>query len=906
LRNVTRMKSEDTSLPFPGLIATKLHPQQIRTNIVHRKRLCDKIGTTPAKLILVAAPAGFGKTTFIIDWLKETKINFAWLSLDESDNDPRRFYQYFISALRTIDTSFGKKLIPALRSSSVPSFNVLLTVLINELLHYENDITIVLDDYYFIEEREIHHALGFFIEHLPSNVRLLIATRIDPLLPLHRMRVRGELIELRERDLRFTPDEAREFFEKLHIHLSGDDVNLLAARTEGWIAGLQLAAASLHDVKDVKKYLESFSGTNKYILDYLLEEVLNRQSKEVQMFLLQTSVLTRFNADICNMITGGMNAQKILEYLGASNLFLIPLDDRREWYRYHHLFSDLLQFRLRHLFPGLVEELHHNASIWYEERNEINEAINYALKVKNFERAAYLLDLHGIRYLSRSELSTLINYERKIPSPLIEQYPRLLVTKAWALMLMHRIENIDHILDLAERKINNPDISYSSEEILSAEWHIATIRAFMLRLKGYLRESLDASIYVLRNIYDQEPMVYGLLQFNIGRIYMKQCYAEKAIEIFESAFHVNLNERNYYVTLAILAHTGSLYSITETLDYAREKLEHALQFAEEKRLSLLPAAGYIYYQLGKVLYHQNELDRAITMLERAIELGELGNEPDIICNALIAASWIYAIKQEEKRARSLFARAEEIEKNKNVPIYEVDIEVEHIAVNFLLGKYDGVPVWIEDIDAAFPDDFTVIDEDRILLIIRFLIHTARFDDALSLMIRIRAICRERGRNHILLQLDVLEALALWGLGRKTPAIKMLQRGLEEASRMGYKRVLLNIGKPLFSLLSSIRLTDSLSPVAGRFAEELLTYDDSSPAKEHTHMPKYKQDLIDPLTEREQEVLYHISLDSSNKDIANKLFVSLDTVKTHLKHIYGKLAVNNRKEAVRKARELGML
>lgn len=900
------MKSEDISLPFPGLISTKLHPPHLRTNIVHRQRLYDKIDTSPAKLVLAAAPAGFGKSTFIIDWLREKNKSFAWLSLDEADNDIRRFYQYFISALRTIDTSFGRKLIPALRGSSVPSFDVLLTLLINELHNYNGDIIIVLDDYYFIEEREIHQAVGFFIEHLPSNVRLVIATRIDPLLPLHRMRVRGELIEIRERDLRFIPEEAQKFFEGLQIHLSGDDVNLLAVRTEGWIAGLQLAAVSLHDMKDVKQFLESFSGTNKYVLDYLLEEVLNRQSKEVQMFLLQTSILTRFNADICNSITGGMNSQKILDYLGTSNLFLIPLDDRREWYRYHHLFSDLLQFRLRHLYPGVVDELHHNASVWYEERGDIHEAIDYTFKVKNFERAAYLLDLYGVQFLSRSELSTLIKYERKLSSSLVAKYPRLLVTKAWALMLMHRIENIDDIIDFAEQKINDPDIVHTPEETEYAKWHIATIRAFMLRLKGYLQESLDASLYVLANISAKEPMVYGLLQFNLGRIYMKQCYAGKAVEIFESAFDVNFREGNYYVALAILGHTGYLYSITESLDYAREKLEQALRFAEDKRLGLLPAAGYIYYQLGKVLYHQNELDRANTMLERAIELGELGNEPDIICNALISASWIYAIKQDAKKARSLITRAGEIEKNKQVPIYEADIEIERIKVALLLKEYDRISLWLEQVDTSIPEDFTVIDEDRIMLIIRCFIQTTRYDDALSLLKSIREISTERGRYHILLLIDILEALALWELGRKTPAVTMLQSGLERASRMGYKRVLVNIGQPLFSLLSSIRITDTLSPVANRFADELLAFSDSDLPKEHTHIPKYKQDLIDPLTEREQEVLYHISLDYSNKDIANKLFVSLDTIKTHLKHIYGKLDVNNRKEAVNKARELGLL
>jgi LuxR family transcriptional regulator, maltose regulon positive regulatory protein len=900
------MKSHETSLAFQGIITTKLHPPQVRANIVHRKRLFDKIDTTPTKLVLVAAPAGFGKSTVVLDWLRTNRSTFAWLSLDESDNDPRLFYQYFLSALHTIRPTFGEKLIPVLKGSTVPSAETIMTHLVNELNAYQSAIKLVLDDYYFIEEREIHSALNFFLDHLPPNVQLIISTRVDPMLPLYRMRAKGELIEIRERDLRFTPDEAHDFFGTLHIHLSLEDSGQLTARTEGWIAGLQLAAVSIQDVRNVKNFIDSFTGTNRYILDYLLEEVLNHQSKEVQSFLLQTSILKRFNADICNTITGGMNAQLILDFLERSNLFLIALDENREWFRYHHLFSELLQYRLRQLYPGLIEELHHNASVWFEERGNIHDAINYALHIKNYERVAYLLDIYGTYFLSRSELSTLINYERKLPAGISSQYPRLLIAKAWALMLMHKAGDIDTALETAESLVNDHASRYASEVISFTKLHIATIRAFILRLRGNLRESLDASLNVLEEIPSSDVMIRGLLTFNVGRVYMKQGYAEKAIATLERAFGDNFNAKNYYVSMAILGQTGYLYSVTESLHKARQKLEESIAFADTKGLAGLPAAGYIYYQLGRVLYHINEFDRALEILERAVKLGELGNEPDILCNALIISSRIYAIKGEHGKAMELFSRAEGIEKSTHISLYEIDIINERADLAFLLNDLEWVERWMKEIEALQTPEFTVIDERRYLIMIRYLIQTDEYDKAYTLINELRTRAQERGRHHILLQLDVFEAISLWARGKRKAALPVLAHGLEKASETGYTRVLLNIGQPLQSLVSIVRDEPSLTLVARHYADALLALFTQLSSAEISTIPKFRQNLTEPLTEREQEVLYYISENYSNKELASTLFVSLDTVKTHLRHIYGKLGVNSRKEAVRRARELSLL
>lgn len=901
------MKATKDQISFPEIITTKLYPPQVRTSIVHRQRLFDKIKATPAKLVLLAAPAGFGKSTFVLDWLQENGSTYAWLSLDEPDNDPRRFYQYFCSALQTAGIQLGDDLFAALRGNTIPSTETIITQIVNTLHLFDSPVTIVFDDYYFIEERSIHNAVNLFLDHLPANVRLFISTRVDPLLPLHRMRVRGELIEIRERDLRFTIDEAREFFEKtMQIKLSQDDIKKLAARTEGWIAGLQLAAVSLLDSRDVQTFIDSFTGTSRYVLDYLLEEVLNRQSKETQMFLLQTSILKRFNEDICNTITGGMNARKIIDHLDRSNLFLIPLDDTREWFRYHHLFSELLQYRLRQLYPKLIDELHHNASVWFEEQSNISEAIDYALRVKNFDRAAYLLDRYGVHFLSRSELSTLINYERKLPPHCCEAYPRLLVSKAWALMLMHRTEHIDATIESVEKLLRNNNAGYTAEEIAEAKGHIATINAFVLRLRGNLADSLAASKRVLRVIPAENRMIRGLINFNMGRIYMKQGYAAKAIMTLDEALHDNFSAANYYVTLAILAHSGYLHSITGSLPEARRKLEEALAFAEQHQLLSLPAAGYIYYQLGRIMYHQNDLDNAIDVLEQAVHLGGMGNEPDIICNALFVLSWIHAVRGDGATAYRVFSRAEDIDKNSNVPVYEAELLTERVSLAILLNDLDTCAEWLKMTDCTVPDDFTVIDESRMLLILRYLVRSNDYTGALKLSALLRPKTETLKRSHTLLQLDILDAVSLWGLKKNSHAMKLLNHGLEKAAGMGYIRVLLNLGEQLYALLCAADKGNSLSTTSRRFVSDVLPLFTDKHVPDYAAIPKFRQKLIEPLTDREQEVLYHIAQNLTNKDIAAKLYISLDTVKTHLKHIYAKLGVNNRKDAVGKARDLGIL
>jgi LuxR family transcriptional regulator, maltose regulon positive regulatory protein len=899
-------QSDQSSIP--GLLATRLRPPNVRTSIIHRARLFERIDSSDAKLILIAAPAGFGKSTLVVDWLRSRRARYAWLSIEESDNEPLRFLQYLIAALRTVEPKLGEDVLPVLKGTSPPSSATILTHLLNELagIARAEPLYLVLDDYYFIENRDIHQSLDLLTDHLPQNMRIIISTRVDPPLPLHRMRVRGELTEIRARDLRFTVDEVAEFFNAMKIQISPDDVRQLAERTEGWIAGLQLAAVSLHDIGDAKQFIESFTGSNRYVLDYLLEEVLNRQPKEVLTFLLQTSILTRFNADLCNAITGGMNARAILEHLERSHLFLIPLDDRREWFRYHHLFSELLQYRLKQLYAGLVTELHSNASVWFEERGDVREAIDYAFRIRDNERAAYLLNQYATYFLSRSELSTLIRYEEKLPRQVSEKCPALTVGKAWAYMLMHRTGDVDAILAAAERLASDPTVSLSEDEIRLINRHISTIGAFLLRLRGDLEQARSATEALLADIQADERMIRGLLRFNLGRIYSKQGFAERARKIMEEAYEDNYSAKNYYVTLAILANTGFLCSITDSLGLARQKLEASLEFIQNEKLGLLPAAGYVYNQLGRVLYNQNELDDALEHLGRAAELGKDGDEPDIVCNALFASAWIHAIRGEAERALAAFSEADEIERRSPIAIYESDVAVERATIAFILNDMDRVEEWMQGADVADNGGYSVISEHSHMLRIMYLVHIGRFDDALERIARLRGLAQERERRHVLLQLDVLAGVAEWELGKREHAAELMGKGLQTASSMGYTRALLNIGNRLASVLAEMLRCKKLKESDAVFAGSLLQGLSGDSPEGIQIIPKFRQGIAESLTEREQEVLYYISQDYSNKEIAEKIFVSLDTVKTHLKNLYGKLGVHSRRDAVSRATELHLL
>ncbi len=899
--------SENDSNIYTGIIATKLTPPQIRAELVHRKRLLLKFRQPLGKLVLIAAPAGFGKSSLVMDWLSGSERKYAWLSIDESDNDLRRFFTYLIVAIRTVVPGIGEKILPVLKSPAIPASENILTSLINDLQGFPEDITLVMDDYFFIEEQNVHFALNFFLEHLPRNVHIVIATRVDPLLPLHRMRIRNELTEIREKDLRFTREETREFFlNTMHLQLPDATVTALADRTEGWIAGLQMAAISLQDIHDAQNFVRSFTGSNRYIVDYLIEEVLKRQTPEIQNFLLQTSVLTDFNADLCNAVTGRADAAELLQTIERLHLFLVPLDHRREWYRYHHLFGELLRFRLRQIDPKSIDALHLRASEWYENRKDYHRAISQAMKMKSYERAAELLDSYAVTYVARSELSIFLSLIRNIPNDILFRYPGILIIKAWAQLLSHQLEDPDGIIALIERSFESPSSRYTPETIGEGKSHLLVLKSFIHRLFNRYNEAIETSTEALENIPAGYHLEQGLVKFNLGRVYMKLGYIRKAIRYLHECLGDAVQAGNHYVELAALSHIGYLHSLAGSNYIARKKLEDSVVYAERKGLDGLPAMGYIYYQLGRVLYQLNELGSAQEVLDRALELGLMGNEPEVIYNALITSAWVRIALDRPEEALGLFQQAESNEARRQIKAYDSYIATERIHLSVLLGDFDAVGAWVAERTGDAADGVTIVDELEIMLMIRYYLRTEKLDEVERLSAILCRRADEKERTAACLFGKICLSIVLYRRGSTAEGLEKLAFLLGKASEGGFIRGILNMDVDINPMLIAI-VGDSAFPEHIReFAAKLNVVREDKNDRSIQTLPKFVQRISEPLTEREQEVLHYLSKDYSNKDIAATMYISLDTVKTHLKNIYGKLGVASRKEAVGEAKGRGLL
>jgi LuxR family transcriptional regulator, maltose regulon positive regulatory protein len=890
------------------LLKTKLTVPSVKREIVHRTRLFSKFDFHPAKLVLVTAPAGFGKSTLILDWLRFKSVPFAWYAVDSSDNETKRFLMYFVSAFHEYNPSIVKKILSLLQGSSLPSLENVLTVLINDLQTVEEEFYMVLDDYQCIEEPAIHKALRFFTDSAPPHIHVLISTRVDPPFPLHRMRVRQELIEIRERDLRFTVDEAVEFFARtMQITLPTESVQILTSRTEGWVAGLQMAAVTLQNAENVPQLVRSFAGTNRYIVEYLLEEVLSRQPEPVQQFLLFTSVLNRFNISLGKAVAGDFVSDDLLEKLEHANLFLISLDEQGEWYRFHHLFAELLHFRLRQLYPEKMDELHFRASAWFEKSGDIDNALLHAFRMTSHDRAVYLLDMHGFLFLTRSELSSLLKYINRLPDDIVRRHAAILITKIWALLLTHTLEDPNLLLVQAERSLKNLPSYYTPEMVRYYEANLLVLRSFILRLQNKLGEAITVSMEGLKYISSDQPLSHGLLLFNLARVYMKMGFAKIAISLLEQGMESNRKAQNHYIELASLAHIGFLYGTIDSQYTAKAKLEEAIEYAEQAGIDDLPAMGYIFYQLGRVLYQLDRIDDAHEVLQRALEFGILGNEPDVLCNTMFILAWVNAARNRFDEARNIFNRAEEIEHKNNVRVFETDLTIERVYLSLLMGDMENVVRWTEHHPVALTNgEYTVVREIEAYLHVRSCLHRKLYDTALDILEQVQKNMETAERTVPLLIVNVIRSLIFFHNGEREEAFDILIPALRRIQSTGYIRSIVNMGKPILSILQEVSTHPETTHTDREFVRLLIGKLESSIPAQHRTMPKYTQTLAEPLTEREQEVLHYLSKGFANKEIADSMYISVDTVKTHLKNIYGKLDVRGRQEAVTRAREEKLL
>ena len=906
---------------MPGpLLETKLHVPRRRPGLVARPRLIDRLSRgAQSALTLVSAPAGFGKTSLLADWLAAAGVDercTAWLSLDQRDNDPALFWTYMVAALKTAVPGVGGSALSLLESRQ-PPMDVVRATLINDLGATSSDVVVVLDDYHVLEARDVLDGMAFLVEHLPPQIHLVIASRADPALPLARLRGRGELIEIRAADLRFRPEEAAAYLNGvMGLGLTAADVTALEDRTEGWIAALQLAALSMRGRDDVAGFIAGFAGDDRYIVDYLVEEVLQRQSDQVRRFLLQTSILDRLSGSLCDAVTDRDGGKAMLETLDRENLFLIPLDDRRQWYRYHHLFADVLQAHLLDEHPTDVSDLHRRACAWYEQNGEPSEAIRHALVAKDFERAADLIELAVPATHQYRQEATLRRWLEALPQDLLRVRPVLSNAYAGSLLVRGEVEGVESYLQDAERWLDpttgrppgslarSPEMVVVDEEGFRAlPASVAVHRAGQARILGDAAGTVAHARRALDLVSEDDHLGRGAAAALLGLVYWTNGDLDGARRWYADGM-ASLEKAGYLSDVVGGAITLADLSIAQgRLHEAMSTYQRGLRIATEHAPPVLRGAADMHVGMSQLLYERNELDAARQHLLTSRELGEHAGLPKNQYRWRVAMARIRAAEGDLGAALDLLNEADRLYVSdfspdvRPVPALRAQVWVAQ-------GRLGEALDWARERGLSVEDDVSYLHEFEHLIFARVLLASHRTErpagsirEVILLVERLLRGAEEGARTGSLLEILVVQALAQQTQGDIPGALAPLQRALTLAEPEGYVRTFVDEGPAMASLLRAAAKQGMARSYIGSLLAAFDTTGDRG---------QVKQGLIEPLSERELDVLRLLRTDLDGPDIARELVVSLHTVRSHTKNIYAKLGVNNRRAAVRRARELDLL
>jgi LuxR family maltose regulon positive regulatory protein len=910
------------------LITTKLYIPPTRTELVSRPRLIEQLNDgLHRKLTLLSAPAGFGKTTLVGEWVEGLRPNdfkvgqienrVAWLSLDENDNDPTRFLAYLIAALQTIEVNFAKGLLSAFQSPQPPPIEAVLTSLVNEMAADRGKMILVLDDYHTIESTQVESALTFFLEHLPPQIHIVIATRVDPQLPITRLRVSDQLTELRAADLRFTPTEAADFLNQvMGLDLSAADIAALETRTEGWIAGLQLAAISMQGLQDTSGFIKTFTGGHHFVLDYLIEEVLERQSEPVQDFLIQTSILDRLNGSLCDTLTGQKDGQATLNFLETSNLFIIPLDSERRWYRYHHLFIDLLRQRLRQRNPDQILTLHRKASAWYEQNGFTNEAIEHALRSEDFERAADMIRENVDHVLYLGEDTKLRRWLDKIPVDVTFSKPYLCILLAGNNYIRGQVDEAKRYLQAAEKAL---DFSTSAEadtvqgktdQLLASDkmklWgRAATVRSFLVSYQGdmegaiqYARQALEylpkSDVTWRCSAFDSLASTYS----SIGDCVSAYHARLEALETSKATGNVYMM---LFANLRLVVTLRDLGRLRQAIEICQEQLK----LANESGLSQTALVGWLYTLWSEILAEKNELDRAIELVNKGVELTEQGKDLIILGNSYLSLMKVLFSKGDMELAQKTIHKANNFNLKRDLsPYIKNQLAAWQARIWLEQDKLISAYHWAENLEFDFDGELTPIHYFDYVVLARILIAQGRLDETSRLLRHLLEAAEAGGCTSRAIEIQILQALASQANGDTTQALDVLERALTLAEPGGFIRIFVDAGPPMAHLLHEA-LSHGIDPKYIRLLLGAFSSDEPMQADATTYIVD-QSGLIEPLSERELEVLQHIAEGLTNREIARRLYLSLNTIKVHTRNIYGKLGVNNRTQAVAEARSLEIL
>lgn len=877
------------------LLTTKLHIPQARTASVLRPRLVMRLQQgLEQKLILISAPAGYGKTTLLCEWLADCRKTTAWVSVDKGDNDPSRFWAYVIAALRDA-FSLVSSILPDIQTSPDLSSNeILITELINELDKLSQPLILVLDDYHIIETQTIHDGLSFLLEHAPHNFHLVIATRADPPLPLARLRARSEMLELRLADLSFTLQEASDFLNRaMGLQISAEDVARITARTEGWIAGLQIAALSMQNTEDISGFITAFTGSHHYIFDYLLEEILGRQSPEIRRFLLYTSILDQLTAPLCDVLLEGevtRSSSVILEELDHSNLFIVPLDHEHRWYRYHSLFAELLRGYLQQNNAGQIPILHAHASDWFEKQELIPDAIRHSLASGDWERVIRLISANVFALLEQNELNTVAKQLDSLTSEKSRARPWLLIGRAWLAAYTAQFSSVEPILNIVESEIGGIN-SQVDQQTLGG--HIAAIRAYVSWIGGkrsiaiqQAQEALECLPVTDRLMCCQAATILGLSFSDLNA----------ASVAFEQALIYARDIGVSHVT--IFAHSCRAFMLVEQgrLREAHAACLEAMRLTQLNNThQLLPTLSHVYATLSLILFEWNDLEGAMRYAKEAVNLAYRWEQADALHFAYTNLGEALFACGDVEGAFDILRLEWQVANRTSWWFESITISQEvrwHLAQDNLetaLQRLRLAQVDIEDL-SAMP-----------LTSIQIFLAQKQYTKALTTITKILEFAEKRALGYQFVHLLLWQALAYHGLRQESQALSSLRQALTLAAHEGYVRTFIGAGASLTSLLHQARAVG----IEPDYIDKLLASlkrGDSVKSAEAVPLSR----LIEPLSEREMEVLRLLAKGLPDKKIAEVLVIARETVHKHLKNIYGKLGVHSRTEAILHARELSLL
>ncbi|MEA2576711.1 MAG: hypothetical protein QOD78_299 [Chloroflexota bacterium] len=904
-----------------SLLDTKLYAPRRPKGLVSRPHLTDRMRRgTQAKLTLISAPAGFGKSTLLAEWLAVTPADgsvTAWLSLDPGDSHPATFWTHVIAALQTVAPNVGAKALTLLESPEA-SIGAVLAPLLNELNAVPGDIVLVLDDYHAIDSAEIQVGAAFLLEHLPANVHLVIATRADPPLPLARLRARGDLIEIRAADLRFTPDEASAFLNGvMTLGLTEQDVAVLEGRTEGWIAAIQLAGLSMQGRDDVGGFIARFAGDDRYIVDYLVEEVLQRQSEPVRTFLLETSILSRVSGPLADAVTGREGGKAMLEALERQNLLLVPLDDRREWHRYHHLFADVLQSHLKAERPEQVAELHRRATEWYEHDGQRPEAVRHAIAGGNFERAADLIELAMPASGRGRQEARLRSWLDALPDELIRARPVLSNGYAGSILVRGETEGVESRLRDAERWLEVMAAGATAEAgerpaamVVADEdafrrlpGALAIHRAGLARLSGDVAGTIAHARRALELIDADDDLGQGAASALLGLAYWTNGDLEAASSLYAGALarieKAGFRSDAIGVSLAL----ADMRIAQGRLHDAMRTYERGLEIAADQGGMSLRGAADMHVGISEILRQRDDLAGAARHLQLATDLGEANGLPQNPYRSRVAAAGIRQAEGDAEGALQLLAEADRL--------YATDYSPEVRPVGAMRArvwianrKFPEARSWALERGLSADDELDYLREfEHVTLAGLILAQGARersddrIGEAIDLLGRLLRAAEDGGRTGSVIEILVMQALARRARNDMPGALASLERAAALAEPEGYVRVFADEGAVMARLLKTATNQRDASSYLRRLLAATVTPAARGPVD---------QPLIEPLSERELDVLRLLESELDGPNIARELTVSLATVRTHTRNVYAKLGVNDRRAAVRRATELGLL